>query len=92
MEFQDSPIPFMLSYTAFPRLHDIANQHVAKKALKQYDNFMLDSGNHSPLEGNLLFRLTSPLFLPSTIPPGGTDSSYTLDYTLLIYSAKQPFT
>lgn len=77
---------------ASPKLNDIANHHVAKKALKQHDNFMLDSGNHSSLEGNPLFRLTSPLLLPSTIPPRGTQGSYTLDYTLLIYSAKQPFT
>jgi hypothetical protein len=75
-----------------PRLDDIAHQHVAYKILKQHDNFMIDSGNHSSPEGNLLFRLTSPVFLPSRTPRGGTSGSYTLNYTLLIYSAKQPFT
>lgn len=80
------------SSVSSPRLDNIAHQHVAYKILKQHDNFMIDSGNHSSPEGNLLFRLTSPAFLPSTISRGGTSGSYTLNYTLLIYSAKQPFT
>lgn len=81
----------MLSPAASERRVDAANQHIARRALKQHDNFMLDSGNHSSLEGNLHFTLTFPLLLPSTIPSGETSDSNTLDYTLQIYNAKQPF-
>lgn len=84
---------FLLSSpAASARLVATANQHVAEKAPKQHDNFMLGSGNHSSLEGNLHFSLTFPLLLPSAISCGGTSGSNTLDYTLQIYNAKQPFT
>lgn len=80
------------SPAASARLADTANQHGAETAPKQHDNLMLGSGHHSSLEGNLHFSPTFPPLLPSAIPSGGTSGSNTLDYTLQIYNAKQPFT
>ena len=80
------------SPAASARLADTAHQHVAEKAPEQHDNFMLGSGNHSSREGHLHFSPTFPLLPPSARPSGGTSGSNTLDYTLQIYNAKQPFT
>lgn len=89
-----TPLSHFLSSSpaASARLVDTAYQHLANKAPKQHDNLMFDSGNHSSLEGNLHFRLTFPLLPPSTILSGGNSGSNTLEYTLQIYNAKQPFT